>query len=178
MVSARTWPRRRRCCPRGWLSLLHALGWLRPVLSVDVSKLGLVGSDDSVYYCRTHPSLTVRKQSKGSSLQSRPLVLLDLSLLERYSLPYPQLPLSTRCSSPAPHPSLSALARHHLSYGSSFTLSPSYLWDCAEVLFCLFLHEDIWYEALFTMALITRGCGGWAHLDDVAPFRSSARDCG
>lgn len=122
------WPRLRGLCShlappspllsRGRLSLLHALGWLRPVLSVDVSKLGLVGSDDSVYCCRMHPSLTVRKQSKGSSLQSRPLVLLDLCLLERYSLPCPQLPLITCCSSPSP--SLTALAGHRLSYRSSF----------------------------------------------------------
>lgn len=55
--------------------------------SVGVSQPGLVGSDHSVYCCRTCPSLTVRKQSKGSSVQSRPLVPLSLSLLERYSPP-------------------------------------------------------------------------------------------
>lgn len=65
-------------------------------------RLGLVCSDDSVYYCRTHPSLTVRKLSKGSSLQSRPLVPLNLSVLERYSLPCPYLPIGPWCSFPFP----------------------------------------------------------------------------
>lgn len=64
-------------------------------------RLGLVCSDDSVYCCRTHPSLTVRKLSKGSS---RPLVPLSLSLLERYSLPCPHLPFGPQCSSPSPPP--------------------------------------------------------------------------
>lgn len=70
-------------------------------------RLGPVCSDDSVYCCRTHPSLTVRRLSKGSSLQSRPLVPLNLSLLERYSLPCPRLPIGPQCSSPFPPPSSS-----------------------------------------------------------------------
>lgn len=72
-------------------------------------RLGLVCSDDSVYCCRTHPSLTVRKLSKGSSVQSRPLVPLNLSLLERYSLPCPYLPIGPQCSSPFPPPTSSPL---------------------------------------------------------------------
>lgn len=83
-------------------------------------RLGLVCSDDSVYCCRTHPSLTVRKLSKGSSLQSRPLVPLNLSLLERYSLPCPYLPIGPRCSFPSlPQPA--PLFRLCLSWWSSLT---------------------------------------------------------
>lgn len=126
--------------------LLHALGWLRPVLSIDVSKLGLVGSHDSVYCCRMHPSLTVRKQSKGSSLQSRPLVLLDLSLLERYSPPCLTSP-SARAhlfTCPTPHCllALGAISRTEVA----LTLSQNYPWACSEVLLCVFFHGHVWSE--------------------------------
>lgn len=77
-------------------------------------RLGLVCSGDSVYCFRMHLSLTVRKLSKGSSLQSRPLVPLNLSLLERYSLPCPHY-LSVRLA-PLPSRSPSPLFRHCLSY--------------------------------------------------------------
>lgn len=105
-----TWHRLPRCA-RSW-AVSAACSRLSPSCAlIGVSKPGLVGSDDSVYCCRTRPSLTVRKQSKGSSVQSRPLVPLELSLLERYTLPCPPpppahpalLPTLPLLSAPAPY---------------------------------------------------------------------------
>lgn len=70
---------------------LHAPAGFILCAQVIFPRLGLTCSGDSVYCCRTHLSLTVRKLSKGSSLQSRPLAPLSLSLLERYSAPCPHL---------------------------------------------------------------------------------------
>lgn len=131
------------------------------------SKPGLVGSDDSVYCCRTHPSLTVRRQSKGSSSQSRPLVLLDLCLVERYSPPCPQPPLGTRCPSTCPSrtptPRLlllgSAFVTPSLRRSSVLPVRFLNLSICCEVIFVvLSLHEVVEKGPPFTMRCISEGC--------------------